>query len=72
MDICTSKIALVKLILNIDNDEFIQKLTDFIVKEKTDFWNELSTVEQEEIKKGIDELDNNKRISYHDVLKKIS
>ena len=58
--------------MNIDNDEFIQKLTDFIVKEKTDFWNELSTVEQEEIKKGIDELDNNKRISYHDVLKKIS
>ena len=33
MDIQTSKIALVKLILNIENDKFIEKITEFIQKE---------------------------------------
>ncbi len=72
MDIRTSKIELVKMILNIDNSAFIQKLTDFINSEKKDFWNELSPSQQIEIQKGIEELDNGKRVSYEDVLKKIS
>lgn len=72
MDIKTSKIELVKMILNIDNDNFIQKVTDFINNEKSDFWNELSPSEQAEIKKGIEQLDNGKRTSFKDVLNKIS
>lgn len=72
MDIKTSKIELVKLILNIDNDNFIRKVMDFINNEKSDFWNELTASEQAEIKKGIDLLDNGKRTSYKDVLKRIS
>lgn len=72
MDIKTSKIELVKMILNIDNDNFIKKVTDFINNEKSDFWNELTESEQSEIKKGIEQLDNGKRTSFKDVLKKIS
>ncbi|TLF46287.1 hypothetical protein [Maribacter aurantiacus] len=72
MDIKTSKIELVKMILNIDNDNFIKKVTDFINNEKSDFWNELTESEQAEIKKGIEQLDNGKRTSFKDVLKKIS
>ena len=72
MDIQTSKIELVKIILNIENDNFIQKVTDFINDEKSDFWNELSTEQQEEIKLGIDQLNRGKRTSYKDVLKRIS
>ena len=72
MDIRTSKIELVKMILNIDNNDFIQKLTEFIKSEDADFWNELSPAQRLEIKKGIQELDNGKRVSYDDVLKKIS
>lgn len=72
MDIKTSKIELVKIILNIDNDKFIKRVTDFINNEKSDFWNELTTTEQAEIKKGIEQLDNGKRTSYEDVLKRIS
>jgi len=69
----TTKIELVKMILNIENYEFIQKVTDFIKKnEKTDFWNELSLTEQKEIKQGIEELDNGERIAYKDFLEKIS
>ena len=73
MNIQTTKIELVKMILNIDNYEFIQKVTDFIKKtEKTDFWHDLSLSEQKEIKQGIKELDNGERIAYQDFLKKIS
>jgi hypothetical protein len=72
MNIPTSKIELVKMILNIENDKFIAKITEFIKKEKVDFWNELSLSEQNEIQKGIEELDKEKRVEYADFLKNIS
>lgn len=72
MDIKTSKIELVKIILNIENDTFIKKVTEFINNEKADFWNELSSDEQAEIKKGIEQLDQGKRRTYSEVLKNIS
>jgi hypothetical protein len=72
MDIEASKIELVKIILNINNDRFIQKVADFINNEKSDFWNDLSTNEQAEIKKGIEQLNKGKRVPFKDVLKKIS
>ena len=68
----TSKAALVKMILNIKNEKFIDKIADFIKKEKVDFWDELSSTEQKEIEKGIKELDKGKRVSYNEFLKKIS
>ena len=72
MDIRTTKLELLKTILENENAEFIQKVSDFVKKEKSDFWNELSAAEQKEIRKGIEELDNGKRVSYEDFLKKIS
>lgn len=72
MDIQTTKLELLKIILENENSEFIQRVADFIKKEKIDFWNELSISEQKEIKNGIKELDNGKRVSYESFLKKIS
>lgn len=72
MDIQTAKLELIKAILENENSEFIQRVSDFIKKEKKDIWNELSISEQNEIKKGIEELDKGKRISYESFLKKIS
>ena len=72
MNIQTSKIELVKMILNIENDKFIEKITEFIQKEKVDFWSELSLSEQKEIQKGIKELNKGKRVEYSEFLKKIS
>lgn len=72
MDSQTSKIELVKMILNIENEKFIEKIKDFIQKENVDFWDELSLSEQKEIEKGIEELDKGKRIEFNDFLKKIS
>ena len=72
MDTETSKIALVKMILNIENDSFIKRIAKFINKEKADLWNELSSEDQKEILIGLEQLNEGKRISYDDVLKKIS
>ncbi|GAL65441.1 hypothetical protein JCM19301_3901 [Jejuia pallidilutea] len=60
------------MILNIESDEFIKKISDYVKKEKKDFWNELSPQDQAEIKKGIKQLEEGKRTSYNDILKKIS
>ena len=60
MDIQTSKIELVKMILGIENNELFSRITEFIKREKDDFWNELNTQEREEILKGIKQLDEGK------------
>ena len=72
MDIQATKLELLKLILENDNSDFIQRVSDYVKNEKIDFWLELSLSEQEEIKKGIQDLDNGKRISYETFLEKIS
>ena len=72
MDTQTTKLELHKAILDNENSEFIQRVSEFVKKEKNDFWNELSLSEQKEIKKGIEDLNNGKRISYDSFLKKIS
>ena len=72
MDIRATKLELLKTILENENAEFIQKVSDFVKKERTDFWDELSLAEQNEIRQGIEDLENGKRISYEEFLKKIS
>lgn len=72
MDIKTSKIALVKMILNIENEAFIEKIKMFIKEESVDFWDELSSNEQSEILLGIQQLENGARVAMDDVMKKIS
>lgn len=72
MDIQTSKIELAKIILSIENTEFIEKIKNFISNEKRDFWDDLTSSEKAEIELGIKQLDSGKRVSYDDFLKKIS
>ncbi len=72
MDIQTTKLELLKVILENENSEFIQRVADFVKNEKKDFWNELSQSEQSDIKKGIEELESGKRVSYESLLKKIT
>ena len=72
MDIQTAKLELLKTILETENTDFIQKIAEFVKKEKVDFWEELTLSEQSEIKQGIEELVKGKRVSYESFLKKIS
>jgi len=72
MDLQPSKLERVKIILNIGNDQFFKKVTDFINRENSDFWNDLSVSEQAEIIKGIDQSNEGQRTSYKDIIKEIS
>lgn len=72
MDIQSSKIELVQMILNIENFEYIEKLKTFVKNEKIDIWDELSKTEKEEIQKGIAELDKGERVLYDDFIKDYS
>ncbi len=72
MDIRTTKLELLKTILETENTDFIQRIAEFVKKEKVDFWDELSLSEQSEIKQGIEELDKGKRVSFESFLKNIS
>lgn len=72
MDIQTSKLELVKLIINIDNQKIIDKLITVLKSGEEDFWLELSEQERKEIELGIKQLDSGERISFDDFLQKVS
>ena len=72
MNIQASKLELMQLILNIDNDKFIARIASFIHKESSDFWDDLSALEQSEIKKGIEQLNEGKRMNFNKFMKEVS
>lgn len=72
MDLQSSKLELVKLIVNIDNKKIIDKLIKAIKSEERDFWSDLNPREKEEIRLGIKQLDSGQRISLDDFISKVS
>jgi hypothetical protein len=72
MDLQTSKLELVKLIVEIDNQKVIEKLIESLKSTKDDFWLELSDLEKKEIQLGIDQLDNGNRVSLEEFIRKVS
>lgn len=72
MDLQTSKLELVKMIVNIDNQNIINKLLMVLKSEEEDFWLELSDQDRQEIELGISQLDSGQRISLDDFLMKVS
>lgn len=72
MDLQTSKLELIKLVVNIDNQKAIEKLIKVLKSEEEDFWIELSDQERQEISHGIAQLESGQRISLDDFLKKVS
>jgi len=67
MDLQTSKLEMVKMIVNIDNQATITRLLDVLKSEKKDFWQELSDKDKQEIEAGIKQLDLGKRVSLEGV-----
>ena len=70
MDLKSSKLELVRLILNIDNQQVIDKLTSILKEQDQDFWDELTDKQKEEIKLGISQLDEGQRISLEEFISK--
>lgn len=72
MDLQTSKLELVELILKIKDKKTITKLISVLKSEDQDFWNDLSADEQDEIRMGIEQLDSGNRISLEEFIRKVS
>ena len=72
MDIHSSKLELVKLILEIDNQSVLNKILDALKADEKDFLLELSSQEKKEIELGLNQLSLGKRISLEDYMKKVS
>ena len=71
MNLQAEKIELVKMLLDTENPEIIESIKNIFKKENTtDFWDELSLSEQSEIKQGIEELNNGKRVSFESFMQK--
>ena len=72
MSIQTTKLELIKLILSVENPTIIKKISSLLKNETSDFWNDLSDSQKEEIKLGMKQLDEGQGISWDDFLKKVS
>lgn len=64
MDIKTSKIILIKEILDIETPELIEKIINLLKNEKKDFWDHLSVQQQQEILKADAEIAKEETIDY--------
>lgn len=60
MDIQSTKIELVQLILGIENPQIIERIKALVKGETSDFWDELTSEQQSEINQAIQELDSGK------------
>jgi hypothetical protein len=63
------KIELIQWLSTLDDQSLIDKLMKLRNKEKTDWWNEISTDELKSIEKGIQDADNGKLTSHSNVKK---
>lgn len=57
------KLSIIEYLADLQDEGIIQQIEN-LIKPKTDFWEELSPQQQQLIKKGIEDLDNNRRIEF--------
>ncbi len=64
------KIELIQWLSTLNDQALIEKIMKLRKKEKTDWWNEISTVEKNAIEKGIQDA-NNSKLTSHSKVKKV-
>ena len=62
-----NKIELIQWLSTLNDKSLIDKIMVLRKKEKTDWWNEISSEEQKSIEKGIQDADNGKLTSHSNV-----
>lgn len=71
MNIQAEKLEVMRLIIETDNPNIITSIKNIFKKSvKADFWETLSQEQQDDILKGIDEIENGEVVNYEDVMKK--
>ncbi len=63
------KIELIQWLSTLNDQSLIEKLMKLREKEKTEWWNEISTAEKKSIEKGIQDANNGKLTSHSNVKK---
>ncbi|MFC4164206.1 hypothetical protein ACFOWU_11095 [Epilithonimonas zeae] len=70
MNIETTKLELMKLLLNTQKESVLEKIKEIFQKESSkDWWEELSEAEHQEIELGLKEAENGQVKSNQDVMK---
>ena len=72
MDINTTKLELMQMLLQTEKESILKNLLEVFEKEETDWWNELSKKEQKNIESSIKSLDEGKVISNSEVQERIA
>ena len=71
MDIQSTKIELVKMILGIENPQIIARIQALLKNETSDFWDDLTLEQQAELNQAIKELDSDKGMEWNDFKRSI-
>jgi hypothetical protein len=71
MNIELEKIKLAQKIFNIESEDLIGKIKDFISKEEVDVWDTVPNEVKVAIEKSISQADNGELIPHEDAIKKL-
>ena len=69
MDIQTKKLDLIQWLVQLNDEQLLNKI-QALQKEDTDFWNELSEPQRQEIKNGLAELEAGQKHDYESIVAK--
>tara|TARA_R110000868_G_scaffold311668_3_gene572628 strand:- start:467 stop:694 length:228 start_codon:yes stop_codon:yes gene_type:complete len=70
MNIETTKLELIHLLLQTQKESLLKKLKSVFEEEQVDWWNEMSENEQEEIKTGLKQADKGEYVANEIVMKR--
>ena len=70
MNIETTKLELMHLLLQTQQESLLAKLKKVFEEERVDWWNEISLEEKQEIETGIKQADNQETIAHKQVMKR--
>lgn len=70
MDIDTTKLELMHLLLQTQKESILMKLKSVFEEEHVDWWSEMSKKEQEQIKTGLAQADNGEYIANEEIMKR--
>lgn len=70
MDIAATKLELMELLLQVNEESTLYKVKNLLKKESGDWWDDLSEEGQRRIKQGASQLDAGEGISHDEVMSK--
>jgi len=70
MKIQEQKLELAKMVLNTDSETLLKKIRAVFDKEESDFWDELSDYQKQEVEKAIKQADKGEMVSHKEAMKK--